>query len=370
MKGVCGMVEDIKMRLESIKLSSSIEEKLLLAMDLLVNTDVVKSENALCQFDNEEWYQEQNYLKKYLAYKFDKEAIYNGVDCDVSLLCIVMYVLLSSNIELTDIVDQSESGDGKKYEIRINENRFKGDTLTSPLHLLKLYLGSLWKHIDNNDQLKSEKRYKDFYDLFPDGTANNGKILFPVKNRKEIPACFYKHSDVIWDAMDDEIKCFLRNYYMFGNYMRVPGNSYPVNENRSTSFNMSRSDFGKRDTVDTLLVKIYAYYKYDDSSYLKSMFTMKQEELTQETLSWLGEFDGWTDFVDKNALSAFVDEQTMAPICLKTGCPVKENELNSYDAIPKNYEEFLAFFDELSERIALRSESIGEKLSSMKTSGK
>jgi len=109
---------------------------------------------------------------------------------------------------------------------------------------------------------------------------------------------------------------------------------------------------------DTLLVKIYGYYKYSDVSYLEAIFTDKKKELTEETINWLAGFVDWNDFINKNALQAFVDKTTLTPISLKTGNPIKTNETKMYDAIPKNYKEFLTFFSEVSKRIALRNECI------------
>ena len=348
----------IKQSIDNLKKAVTIAEKVSIAKDLLITTDIIKTESVLCQFDDDKWYSEKNYLKKYLEYKSNTSSTYYGVDCDVSILCVVMYALLDNKLSLTDIVNQYSSK--HKYEIRCNDVRFKGDTLTSALHLLKLYLGCLWREIDDNEQLKRIKKYKDFYDLF-NTIARTG---VPVAPTGDWNSYCYEHSGVIWNAMDEEVKDFFKSYNMFGNYMCIPGNSYQVSDKVWTSFNMSRSNKGKWDTVDTLLVKLYGYYKYSDVSYLEAIFTDKKTELTEETIKWLARFDGWLDFVNKNALQPFADETTLIPISLKTGNPIKINEAKTYDAIPKNYKEFLIFFSEVSKRIALRNECIFDMLSS------
>ena len=348
----------IKQRIDNMNNATSIAEKVAIAKDLLIKTNIVKTESVLCQFDDDKWYSEKNYLKKYLEYKSSTSTIYYGVDCDVSILCVVMYTLLNNKLSIDNIENQYSSK--RKYEIRSNDERFKGDTLTSALHLLKLYLGCLWSRIDNNEQLKRIKKYKDFYELF-NTIARTG---VPVAPTGDWNSYCYEHSDIIWNAMDEEAKDFLRNYNMFGNYMCIPGNSYQVNGKVWTSFNMSRSNKGKWDTVDTLLVKIYGYYKYSDVSYLEAIFTDKKTELTEETINWLAGFVDWNDFINKNALQAFVDKTTLTPISLKTGNPIKTNEIKTYDAIPKSYKEFLTFFSEVSKRIALRNECIFATLSS------
>lgn len=348
----------IKKCVDKMNTTITIDEKVLIANELLLNTDIVKSENVLCQFDDEKWYSENNYLKKYLEYKSNTSPTYYGVDCDVSILCVVMYALLNDNLDLNNIVNQY--GSKRKYEIRSNDKRFKGDTLTSALHLLKLYLGCLWKRIDSNDQLKGIKKYKDFYELFKT-IARTG---VPVALTGDWNSYCYEYSDIIWNAMDEEAKAFFKSYNMFGNYMCIPGNSYQISGKVWTSFNMARSNKGKWDTVDTLLAKIYAYYKYSDTAYLEAIFTDKKTELTKETLEWLTGFDGWFDFINKNALHPFVDKENLIPISLKTGNPIGIHELNAYNAIPKNYKEFLTFFEQVSKRIALRNEYIYAKLSS------
>ena len=77
-------------RARKMKEEASLDKKIEIAKDLLINTNLVKSETALCQFENDKWHEEKNYFKKFLEYKKRKSAIYTG-DCDVSILCMVMY---------------------------------------------------------------------------------------------------------------------------------------------------------------------------------------------------------------------------------------------------------------------------------------
>lgn len=346
----------LKDSLDKIKTLVTVEEKILLAKEIILTTPIVKMENALSQFDDEEWYLEPNHLKKYLEYKNPKSYFYKGIDCDVSILCMVMYCLLNNKFNVNNIINQY--GSKHKFEIRDNGERYKGDTLTSALYLLKLYLGSLWKTIDGNPALQREKKYKAFYELFS-SVARTGVPVAPNGDWNEY--C-YLHSEIIWRAMDTEAKEFLRCYFMFGNYMCIPGKSYQIGEKAWTSFNMARSNRGKWDTVDTLLVKIYGYFYYSDVSYLEAIFTDKKEELAAETMIWLNKYNGWQDFVDRNVLYSFVDKTNYIPVSLKTGSPIKINEAHNYDAIPKNHKEFLIFFKELSQRIVLRNDYIYSKI--------
>jgi len=354
---------DIYERAKNIRFIGSLDKKIATATDILKNTDIVKCGNALDQFDYDihVWHNEENYLKKYLEYRLQK-SIYAGVDCDVSILCIVMYTLLNRNLNKDHIKKQCS---GKyKYEIKTNDRRFKGDTLTSALHLLKLYLGCLWRRIDNDEQRK--KINKDFYELFYTIDKITGVPKVPTGNWRSY---YYEHSDIIWNAMDKEAQEFFRSYNMFGNYMCIPGNSYHIIGRTWTSFNMSRSNYGKWDTVDTLLAKIYGYYKHSDVSYLEAIFTAKKTELAEETAKWLAGFGTWDNFVEINALESFVDKNTLIPISLKIGVPIplEKTNLKVYNAIPQTYDEFLTFFSEVSERIKQRNEFISSKIHSRAT---
>ena len=349
--------QTIKAYTDNIKRIYSKQDKILCAKEILITTDIIKSENTLIQFDDEQWYLEENSLKKFLEYRKSSSPIYRGVDCDVSLFCVVMYSLLDEKYDLNYIYNQYSSS--KKYEIDINNRKFKGDTLTSALYLLKLYLGSLWKHIENNDDLKALYHYNTFYNLFP-GVANTG---IPISPTEDWNSYCYKNSNIIWDVMDNAAKQFLNNYHMFGNYMCIPGKSYKTHERRWTSFNMARSNMGKWDTIDTLLAKLYAFFNFSDPTYLEAIFTEKHSELIEETKQWLSGFDDWSDFLSTNSLEAFVDRKTSIPISLKTGEKININEdLHTYNPIPQTYDEFLVFFEQAATRIALRSEYIYKKL--------
>lgn len=105
--------------------------------------------------------------------------------------------------------------------------------------------------------------------MFPDGVYS-----VPTGNWKSY---YYNHSDVIWEEMDEEAKTFLINYNMFGNYMCIPGESFG-----RQSFNKARNNFGIGDTADTLLAKLYGWYRSSrDDSYLEAIFTVKEKELAE-----------------------------------------------------------------------------------------
>ena len=106
------------------------------------------------------------------------------------------------------------------------------------------------------------------------------------------------------------------------------------------------------DTVDTLLIKLYAYFKYIRYSILEKYLYIKQRRTRKRnTEVWLNSFKDWNDFLNQNCLHAFVDSNTLIPISMKTGKNIGDSEIINYSAMPTNYDECLIFFEQLSNRI-------------------
>lgn len=349
-------LDNFKERIETIRYAETVSEKVNKAKEILSITDYILKYDALSIFDGMKLNDEDNYFKRFLEYRSEASIEYQYVDCDASLLCVTMYVLLSNILKVDNILPQYRSS--VKYEIRKDGMRFKGDTLTSALYPIKLYLGCLWEKAHESKRLQANKKYLEFYQLF-DYVAKTG---IPVAPEGEWIEYCLKHSDTIWNAMDEPVRQFLRSYMMFGNYMRIPGNSYLTGNKRWLSFNTARSNRGKWDTVDTLLIKIYVFYRCHDVTYLESIFTEQHRAIAQETISWLKEFKDWKTFLEENCLYAFVNSDSLIPICMKTGKEINGISAEKYDAIPKNYQEFLVFFRQLAERIQARNVCLYEKI--------
>ena len=234
-------------KLDKIKNAKTLSEQKNRTKDLLTTTDFIFQKDVLTFFDDEKSSKEENYLKKFLEYKNTKSR-YGYADCDVSLPCTTMYALLNNKLDTSNIINQF--GSKIKYQIINNSQCFRGDTLTSALHPLKLYLGFYWERI--NSDTKLQKKYADFYRLF----KNVSQDHIPVVEEGKWNNYCYENSDTIWNAMDEPAKEFLRCYTKFGNYMCIPAD----HTKRAPSFNQARSKRGKWDTVDTLLIKLYAYF--------------------------------------------------------------------------------------------------------------
>ena len=349
-------LDNFKERIEAIRYAETVSEKANKAIELLSTTDYILKYDALSIFDGMKLNDEDNYFKRFLEYRSEASIEYKYVDCDASLLCVTMYVLLSNILKMDNILPQYRSS--VKYEIRKDGMRFKGDTLTSALYPIKLYLGCLWEKVHENKRLQANEKYLEFYHLFNYVT----KTGIPVAPEGEWIEYCLKHSDIIWNVMGEPVKQFLRSYMMFGNYMRIPGNSYLTGKKRWMSFNTARSNRGKWDTVDTLLIKIYAFYKRHDATCIESIFTEQHRAIAQETVSWLKEFKDWETFLEENCLYTFVNSDSLIPICMKTGKAINDGSVEQYDAIPRSYQEFLIFFGQLAERIQARNVCLHKKI--------
>lgn len=306
-------MEDLIMR--------DLRSEILSIKEKLEKSNILLEKDMLFQFDNDKWGMEANKLKKFLEYK-DTKGYYGYVDCDVTLAATVVYTLMNKAIPIDSIRKQGRSN--IKYEIFLSGNRYKGDTLTSALTLLRGYL-KIFKGI------------------------NNASIKYCRDN-----------VDRIWNEMEEEVKSFFSSYMKVGNYICIPGESY---EGR-TSFNTARSNFGKCDTIDTLLWRLYQYYQTSDTVYLEKIFTNKNTDLVDETVKWLQVmgFANWQDFIEVQCLEDFVSEKDLVPISMKTGEKIHVPIGDDYYAFPQTHDELLKFFKENSNRINLRTIRINDKL--------
>ncbi len=64
-------------RARKIKEEASLDMKIEIAKDLLINTNLVKSETALCQFEDNIWHNEENYFK--LSIVFFRSGVFGAV---------------------------------------------------------------------------------------------------------------------------------------------------------------------------------------------------------------------------------------------------------------------------------------------------
>ena len=410
-------MKDIDKLLNEIKDEKDESQKKDKIKKLLTETDFILTKTALYPFEDEASKKESNYLKKFLEYKIDINPLFKGMDCDVNLYSMVMYGLLKDGVGF-DLNKIEKQDSVKKYQIIENGERFRGDTLTSAQSIIKKYLSLYWLKINKNskkaekiiqlvenyESVKNSKKInkdekekeKDkilkeiekeikkvevnlidksidenvikFYKLFL-GVSNKGFLYEPLTASKEY---YLENSDIIWNILAEPVKDFLRVYQMFGNYMCIPGQSYPTgkwknNRPEYDSFNLLRSNGGELDTIDKLLSGIYGYYKFNDKKYIENLFTNsnKKDEVMKDTIYWLDSFvsdeGAWKKFVDINCLEAFLSKD-LRPVSMKTGEIIKDEGILKYNPMPDSLEGFNTFFEQLSKRIVWRTIDIYKKL--------
>ena len=380
-------MKDIDKLLNEIKDEKDESQKKDKIKKLLTETDFILTKTALYPFEDEASKKESNYLKKFLEYKEPKA--YNGMDCDVNLYSMVMYGLLEygNDFDLRDIRVQEKKSE--KYEIFKEDNYYRGDTLTSALYFIKLYIKYLWRILDNGEKgiidsveciemddsidieskLKIKEKlfengklkdiYNSFYELFTNINHQTGMIsnsIYTLDSKISWEKYIINHSEIVWGVLDEPVKAFLKVYQEFGNYMCIPG---------GTDFNRARSGGGKFDTVDTLLSNLYGYCQYGGDNYLYLLFGKNKPEVVEETKKWLEckYKNDWNLFVNKNCLKSFVDKNNK-PISMITGKVISDDELQSglYFVKLNGYTDYLIFFEQLSKRIVWRTIDIYKKV--------
>lgn len=311
------------------------------------------NENYLIQFEDVD---SRNPIKRFFMYKSDFIEEWRGVDCDVSLTAIVSYGLLynwlgiEKNIHLQD-------GSSFKYQITSKEGiTYLGDTMTSAWTFLKKYLYLLWN---------SENASVEYKKLFE---KSNSNLTIPKNKDMDCYETLFDYlaeniiSDnsflnIIDTETSGEAKAFLENYLKAGNCIVA-----------SQDFNKERSGFGKLDTVDRMLWKIYQYFNEKDARYLYQLFNnaKNKEKSVQNFKAWMSDakITSWNNFITNNVLEPFVDmnDNEKRPISMKTGVCITDDITVDYNPMPETIEEFEVFFKNLNTRITLRSRLLWNKV--------
>lgn len=354
--------------MQDIRNSKGLKEKILLMKEIIIDKEFHLRENYLIQFDDEIWEKEVNYFRKLIAYKaattkenckkFNNNT-YMDADCDVSLASVIVYCIMYYLQGFENFISL-QFGSHKKYEISIPNYsmRFRGDTLTPAIYLIKRYLGCLWKEICSSDEMKENERYGKFYNIFFEIAPDHEVLKAPNDDWFKYN---YDNADIIWNAMGKEAQDFLFNWLTTGNFIAMP---IYINPSRS-SLNGKRED-----TVDTLLWNIYKFYYFYES---EGAFSAKQhvenimsgkykEKAVENFIKWMEMHMTWNEFINMYCLQDFVevlgDGKYGRPISMKTGqlidCQIKEN----YYAKPNTLKQYESFFRNVNKKIQLRSERI------------
>lgn len=337
------------------KRNEPVKRKVNLMIEIF-KTDFFQNHSLLAQFENDEaWMSENNYFKKLLEYK-KKNGFYGDADCDVSLAAILSYSILQDHfLSIENIKFQTNSN--RRYEIIDMEGKsYRGDTMTSAYTVIKRFIGHVWKDIDEKSTQRSENE-EEFYGI----TSKVAKRTMNLYNYTELSMeeWYYSNAEVIHNILcEKEPKAceFLQNYTRLGNYIEMP-----------IYVNPSRSNFGKSDTIDTLLLKIYQYYKEKDNGDITKAkeriveLCYKDMNAVNNCFKWLDNFTDWIDFIDKHHLHKATGENKV-PISLKTGKEIEDSMFDVYDPLPSSLSEFHVFFETVNEIIEDRTKKLVEEL--------
>lgn len=292
--------------------------------ELLINTDYLLRNNYLEQFVEMDSSEKDNILEKWLLYKKKM-----STDLDTSLVAVLVYWMLFSiyNQENLNALETIEAFNSKQYEFTIiNGVKIRGDWLTSPQHIIKVYMRFLWESEHNNEN----SSVREFCLLFD--KISSRKILIP-KDGTWLEY-YYKNVKTIWKAFDKEARKFINNSMMSGNFIGMP-----------IYINPSRCGYDD-DTVDNLLWKIYCYYNLKDGGqekYLEKALTGKFADNAKINFDkWLKYFESWNNFVEHNYIHAFVYSDLEGygrPISLKTGSEISCGIGEKYQPMPQNKDE-------------------------------
>ena len=162
----------------------------------------------------------------------------------------------------------------------------KGDTLNSANTTVDCF----YKYIEENIDKEVIKHKNHIYYILHDYlTGENSEIINEMIN-------------------NEELEKFVRSYHTIGNFMPIPVGS-----------NVPRGKSSKiHDYLDLTLLYIYNYYMKNDYKGISYILNqIKNDKWLERTdvklyIEWLNDFgkgeEGWHNFIEKNYLEAFVNE--------------------------------------------------------------
>jgi|GEM_PF-3801830 len=271
-------------------------------------------------------YSNQDIFSNWLKYRSRS----GQVDCDASLLATVLLYELwdfDGNIEC-------QVNSKYKYEIVTEEFNLRGDSMTSLYTTFKKYVQL--KHPDilvNNHVPNHEKM----------GGTNTEKWIKFFKDNKD------------YISVSEDMKEFMLLYNTVGNMLPVP----IIPGVKCSSFNSSRSNCGKFDYADLMLVAIFNWYvkndlntrsfDHTDDSDLKKLLQSNKYAI-YICKKWLVHFKNWDNFVERNYLQAFIKGDSR-PMMLWSN--------HSFEnPIPKSLEEIKEFLRNVNKMIEERGMSM------------
>ena len=203
-----------------------------------------------------------------------------------------------------------------EYSEKSMINGTLGDTLTSVQHTLNMAFEIV---------LRNDETFKPYI---------KGKNSLAL----QIELLYFEHDKILSKISQiSGLETFINRYHTIGNFMPVP-----------EGFNENRSNFGKDDYIDVMLIKIKQWYDTKDINVLQELLHKNNKTTAVDNCEkWLIYFKSWENFVKENYLEAFVD-----------------NKLNPIELKPRssNEKELKTFFDTCSKLIEKRGKRMVDSI--------
>lgn len=263
--------------------------------------------------------------------------------------------LFSSRIYWKTIFSDEEScpisnNHGYEYKIESGGVCYRGDTMNSWSTTLREYFRSFGdrhlKHLEINQKRKNKDKWR-IPEACPEALAKD----LGAKWDKVDWEYFLSIPEVYTDnPVPSYITEFMRVVYTIGNFIPVP---FTPNQKKD-NFNTRRNSLCK-DYWDLTLLAIYQYYKEKNVKNSGGWKDLLSRECVKH---WLDRYGSWDAFVEGNFLQDFVNREGDY---YGEPRPLWEGHFDG-NVLPKNEQQFKAFFTNATEWITERSKKIAETL--------
>lgn len=307
-----------------------------------------------------------------------------GGDCDSSVAAMLTFKMVYTYLKDGEIIHRFDKYG--EYLIKISAEIYQGDTLTSALTPLKLYLGFL------HEASKADDEFRQWVSLQWVRKSQSYKACIPEE--KDLPhyKCFVDYlkekiddiAEPVGRKLSEDCKLFLENVWNQGNMIPVP-----------EFFNKARANDEYGDTIDRMLTYLYYFImSRENDIYLKLLFCVEEKckrdieeaekatKAVEKTKDWISQVCGektgkeaWNTFVEIHFLQPFckLDENGIyIPVCMFNNQPLRYTYPPYYEKqlhykkqlrfLPGTLEECECFFRTCNTAILERSRLIQEKI--------
>lgn len=293
MKGVCTMVEDIKIILEKL-LKMDVEE--LACYDVKREDGILQDYINTCAFFFNRTSEKMDELSPWERMCYYRVSGGIGTDCDVALFTVVVYYLAFG------------LGKGwilkKHYGVYHLENpdvqwTLRGDTMNS-------YATTIGNFIQEQGKSASDHKREMVDDRIIQDTK--AKRLLNKSKLGRTENVILRHYGDFRNVLPGDGQKYICLNHTIGNFIPVPFIARGKGE-----FNSPRGIGNSKDYWDLALMCIYNYYFSIQDSRYDLKWLLGNDRNVELCEKWLGKFgsgaSGWDSFVKQNFMQAFVNPQ-------------------------------------------------------------